>query len=89
VQGLRRAGAHSTQTPVSPNRTGKARRSWRKVTPDPTVVGSGRVAGYDAGVSRVDDLAKMTVLDERGTPVELATLWRDRTVVLAFLRHFG
>lgn len=38
---------------------------------------------------RADDLAKLTVLDEQGKTVELGTLWRDRTAVLAFLRHFG
>lgn len=38
---------------------------------------------------RADDLAKLTVLDEQGKPVELGTLWRGRTAVLAFLRHFG
>ena len=38
---------------------------------------------------RADALAKLTVLDERGEPVELATLWRDRTAVLVFVRHFG
>jgi hypothetical protein len=38
---------------------------------------------------RADDLAKLTVLDESGTPIELGTLWRDRPAVLVFLRHFG
>lgn len=38
---------------------------------------------------RADDLAKLTVLDENGNSVELGTLWRDRPVVLAFVRHFG
>lgn len=40
-------------------------------------------------MDRADDLAKLTVLDEQGNPVELGTLWRDRTAVLVFLRHFG
>jgi hypothetical protein len=40
-------------------------------------------------LARADDLATMTVLDERGEPVVLGTLWRDRTAVLAFIRHFG
>ena len=34
------------------------------------------------------DLAKLTVLDAEGRSVELASLWRDRTAVLLFLRHF-
>ena len=39
--------------------------------------------------TRADDLAKLTVLDAGGTPHELGTLWRDRTAVLVFIRHFG
>jgi hypothetical protein len=52
-------------------------------------VGTALWAGYDAPVPRVDDLANRTVLDERGASVELGTLWRERPVVLVFLRHFG
>lgn len=40
-------------------------------------------------LSRADDLAKMTVLDEQGQAVELGTFWRDHTAVLVFVRHFG
>ena len=40
-------------------------------------------------LTRADDLAKMTVLDDTGSKVELGTLWRDKTAVLAFVRHFG
>jgi hypothetical protein len=40
-------------------------------------------------LTRADDLAKMTVLDEKGGKHELGTLWRDKTAVLAFVRHFG
>jgi hypothetical protein len=40
-------------------------------------------------LSRADDLAAMTVLDEAGKTVELGSLWRDRTIVLLFIRHFG
>lgn len=40
-------------------------------------------------LARADDLARMTVLDEHGATVELATLWRDKPAVLAFVRHFG
>ena len=38
---------------------------------------------------RADDLASLTVLDAASVPVRLGTLWRDKTAVLAFLRHFG
>jgi hypothetical protein len=40
-------------------------------------------------LSRADDLAKLTVLDETGKTVELGSLWRDQTIVLMFIRHFG
>jgi hypothetical protein len=40
-------------------------------------------------LSRADDLATMTVLDESGASVELGTLWRDKPAVLVFVRHFG
>jgi len=40
-------------------------------------------------LNRADDLAKLTVLDERGQTVELGTLWRERPAVLVFIRHFG
>lgn len=40
-------------------------------------------------LTRADDLAKMTVLDERGGKVELGTLWKTTTAVLVFVRHFG
>ncbi len=34
-------------------------------------------------------LDSLSVQDEQGQPVELATLWRDKPAVLAFVRHFG
>jgi hypothetical protein len=36
-----------------------------------------------------EDLASLTVLDADRQPVTLGSLWRDRIVVLAFVRHFG
>jgi hypothetical protein len=39
--------------------------------------------------SRVDDLVRMTVLDDHKQVVELGTLWKDHPVVLVFVRHFG
>jgi len=39
--------------------------------------------------TRADDLATMTVLDGERRPVVLGTLWKDRTAVLVFVRHFG
>jgi hypothetical protein len=40
-------------------------------------------------LARADDLEKLSVLDEAGTPHELGELWRERTAVLVFVRHFG
>jgi hypothetical protein len=40
-------------------------------------------------LSRADDLAKMTVLDDKRNAVVLGTLWRDKPAVLVFVRHFG
>ena len=40
-------------------------------------------------LDRADDLASMTVLDERSAVVAVGTLWRDRTAILVFVRHFG
>jgi len=35
------------------------------------------------------NLAGVTVQDEHGVFVELGSLWRERPVVLVFIRHFG
>lgn len=40
-------------------------------------------------LTRADDLANMTVLDERGEAVRLGTLWATKPAVLVFVRHFG
>ncbi len=37
----------------------------------------------------VTQLGSMTVLDADRNAIRLDTLWRDRTAVLAFVRHFG
>lgn len=42
-----------------------------------------------AVLARADTLSQLTVLDEKGTEVVLGSLWRDRTAVLALVRHFG
>lgn len=34
-------------------------------------------------------LESILVLDPDGQAVRLGDLWRDQTVVLAFIRHFG
>jgi hypothetical protein len=34
-------------------------------------------------------LENIGVLDPTGETVRLGELWRDQTVVLAFIRHFG
>jgi hypothetical protein len=45
--------------------------------------------GYVRCMSRADDLATMTVLDETKTAVTLGTLWRAQPAILVFVRHFG
>ena len=40
-------------------------------------------------LSRADDLAKMTVLDENKSTIELGSLWSAKPAVLVFVRHFG
>ncbi|MGE0399449.1 MAG: peroxiredoxin-like family protein [Kofleriaceae bacterium] len=40
-------------------------------------------------LTRADDLATMSVLDEDGNRVTVGDLWRDKTAVLVFTRHFG
>lgn len=35
------------------------------------------------------ELASAIVLNEQGGQVRLGELWSERTVVLAFVRHFG
>jgi hypothetical protein len=34
-------------------------------------------------------LADVSVLDPEGRSVRLRDLWREQTIVLAFIRHFG
>jgi hypothetical protein len=38
---------------------------------------------------KASELARMRVLDPDGREVRLGDLWRDRPVVLVFIRHFG
>lgn len=40
-------------------------------------------------MSLPEALAALTALDPTGAEVRLGDLWADRTVVLAFVRHFG
>ena len=35
------------------------------------------------------ELAECLVQDEKGAEIRLGSLWADRPVVLAFVRHFG
>jgi hypothetical protein len=40
-------------------------------------------------VVNLDRLADLTVLDMNGNPVRFGDLYRDRTAVVVFVRHFG
>jgi cytochrome oxidase Cu insertion factor (SCO1/SenC/PrrC family) len=35
------------------------------------------------------ELAEIELVDEKGTKVRLGDLWRERPIVLTFVRHFG
>ena len=37
----------------------------------------------------IPDVSSLTVLDLEKNIVEVASLWRNRRIVLTFLRHFG
>jgi hypothetical protein len=37
----------------------------------------------------IDALASCVVKDEKGADVHVGDLWKDRTVVIAWVRHFG
>lgn len=37
----------------------------------------------------VHDFGKLVVLNEKGEQVKLSSLWRRRTAVFVFVRHFG
>jgi hypothetical protein len=45
--------------------------------------------GEGANVSVVDELGQVEVLDPGGERVRLESLWRQRPVVLVFVRHYG
>ena len=60
---------------------------------DSTPSGSGRVRAMSHGHSTdrpvPAELAACEVSDENGTKVRLGSLWAERPIVLAFVRHFG
>jgi hypothetical protein len=37
----------------------------------------------------VNSFGQLSVLDEHGEQVKLASLWKEKTGVLVFVRHFG
>jgi hypothetical protein len=37
----------------------------------------------------MESLQDIDLLDETGAEVPLGDLWRDRTAILVFVRHFG
>lgn len=48
-----------------------------------------RGPGVTAAMADARDLAPLRVLDEHGAELPLGSLWRDRTAVIALVRHFG
>lgn len=37
----------------------------------------------------ISEFGKLQVLDPKGVPMDLASLWREQPAVLVFVRHFG
>jgi hypothetical protein len=37
----------------------------------------------------IESLGALSVLNEHGESLQLASLWRSQTAVLVFVRHFG
>jgi hypothetical protein len=46
-------------------------------------------ADREAGLATADALADIVLPDHDGNEVRLGELWRDRPVVLVWLRHYG
>jgi hypothetical protein len=40
-------------------------------------------------VPTLEKLGRQIVLDEKGNPEMLSALWKNKRVVLVFIRHFG
>jgi hypothetical protein len=40
-------------------------------------------------MSVANDLSNVEVLDLDAQPVRLGSVWRDKTTVLVFIRHYG
>ncbi len=36
-----------------------------------------------------EELGKVHIINEQGDQIKLSSLWRERTAVLVFVRHFG
>lgn len=54
--------------------------AWTGSEPGPAMTSAVRVTSRLGGIE---------LADWRGRPVRLGSLWSDRPVVLAFVRHFG
>ena len=38
---------------------------------------------------RVEALANLMLVDDEGRPARMGDAWKDRPVILTFLRHYG
>lgn len=47
----------------------------------------GLIANMDA--KTLQKLGRQKVSDETGNQLKLSTLWKDKRIVLVFIRHFG
>lgn len=37
----------------------------------------------------LDKLSGIEILDQEGAPIRVGELWKEKTTVLVFVRHFG
>lgn len=52
-------------------------------------VASDEFAGYGEALAVGETAPDLTLRDETGAEVALASLWRERGAVIVFIRHFG
>lgn len=83
-----------TDPPLAPRRVPQIRPRDLQYVLDPRtrprMPSTDRPAGVEPGMSDVPTaLADLVLPDATGRSHRLGDLWTDRTVVLAFLRHYG
>jgi hypothetical protein len=75
------------ETPISMIKPEEAGAPLKRSHGPPAPLTRGRMKNMDD--QTLPKLGRQIVLDEKGNPELLAALWRDKRVVLVFIRHFG